>query len=83
MGSHYEKKSNSEAIIDRLFLSLPGWVVCRRHLQAATIDSAAFVSDSIVSDHAAVMITITPRSARPLAQRPLAKHLFQGPRCQQ
>eukprot|EP00959_Pyramimonas_sp_CCMP1952_P089923 1882128-Pyramimonas_sp.AAC.1 len=51
-------------------------MVCQHHLHAATVGSAAAVSDAIVSDHAAVAVTITPRAARPPAERPLAKHLF-------
>ncbi|CAK0899195.1 unnamed protein product, partial [Prorocentrum cordatum] len=74
--THFDRHAGTEAAIDRIFAS---WQACQLYVMASTLDALACVSDKGISDHAAVIVSLTPRSARLPETRCVPKHVCQDP----
>ncbi|CAK0822128.1 unnamed protein product, partial [Prorocentrum cordatum] len=63
----------------RFFCSVPGWMICRVHMECMTTGELEGLSREFISDRAALVATARQRAGKPRGERPAPGHIFAGP----
>ncbi|CAK0797946.1 unnamed protein product, partial [Prorocentrum cordatum] len=71
--------TSSTSVIDRLFVSLPGWVATHMHATGYTKGQVEILNHRGLSDHVGIAVDLRPAPPKDPKQQPIPNAIFQSP----
>ena len=80
LDTHYSNANSLCSRIDRIYTSIPPWLLIQLNVNASLYNDPKELYDSDVSDHSPLCISFSKHDPVPADQRPISRHVVADPR---
>ncbi|CAK0862371.1 unnamed protein product, partial [Prorocentrum cordatum] len=76
--THYDANTHSVSALNRLWVSLPGWIICQIHAVPRVQGLPEALAEKGVSDHAAQSCSNSQGATKPVEYQQIPRHIFES-----